>query len=328
MKKIFINLIRNFYSSHKYDFHKDILGLEQQIYFLKQQNEKISNQLISTQRKNIFNEARIYYLENPNKALKYQLELKNLSEYGLAVFPYKQLNTLNSINCDIDKNLEMPFIIHNGKKLFFPSSWTNKQSINTYKNLIEIENILDGDYKEKAPHQYQSKNFRIEGGDVLLDVGCAEGLLSLDSVDRVKKIYLFESDKKWIAPLMATFAPFSEKVEIINKIVSEVNSEKEITLNTILKKDNSDSFFIKMDIEGYETQVVKNSLEFLKSTKKKIKLACCTYHKPNDADKLKFLFESINYKVKFSDGYMFFYFDNNLQVPYFRKGIIRANNYI
>jgi 16S rRNA A1518/A1519 N6-dimethyltransferase RsmA/KsgA/DIM1 with predicted DNA glycosylase/AP lyase activity len=39
-------------------------------------------------------------------------------------------------------------------------------------------------------------------------------------VSGVNRIYMFEYDKEWIAALETTFEPYKDKVEIINKYVS------------------------------------------------------------------------------------------------------------
>ena len=46
---------------------------------------------------------------------------------------------------------------------------------------------------------------RIDENDVLVDVGCAEALLSLDVIEKLKKVYLVESNKMWLYGVKATF---------------------------------------------------------------------------------------------------------------------------
>jgi hypothetical protein len=77
-----------------------------------------------------------------------------------------------------------------------------------------------------------------------------------------------------------------------------------------------------MDIEGHETSVVESSKEFLLE-RQNIRIACCTYHRQNDADTLARIFSDSHYEIEYSDGYMLFIYDE-LRAPYFRKGIIRA----
>jgi hypothetical protein len=194
------------------------------------------------------------------------------------IFPYKQINKIENVQSGYDDSLKLSYVIHNGKKLYFPLS-QNAESI--YKKLIENENITgttEERYREKHPHQYQSDTFFIKEGDVFCDIGCAEALLSLDVIDKVKRVYLVESDPMWLDALKATFKPYRDKVIIIDKLISDVDTETTITLSSLLKNEKESPVFIKMDIEGYETSVIEASKEFLLE-RQNIRIACCTYHK-------------------------------------------------
>jgi len=222
----------------------------------------------------------------------------------------------------------MPFILHNGvKKLYFPKSWSVDQARDNYINYIQVENILGGNYAKKSPHQYQTSNFQINVGDVVLDIGSAEALLSLDVIDIAKKIYIFESDEIWIEPLKATFEPYQDKVVIFNKFVSDKNSATEIRLDSCIEFDKVQSLFIKVDIEGSEKLVLENNKHLFEKNIN-IRVVCCTYHRQNDADIFKVFFESLGYTTEYSDGYMIFIYDNELRAPYFRHGIIRAEKLV
>ena len=78
-----------------------------------------------------------------------------------------------------------------------------------------------------------------------------------------------------------------------------------------------------MDIEGYEVSVLKASENTLNQDFK-INIVCCTYHNQDDAELLSKFFKKISYDFEFSDGYIIFIYDNKLDYPYFRKGLIRA----
>ena len=45
----------------------------------------------------------------------------------------------------------------------------------------------------KSPHSYVNDTFKVEAGDVVLDVGSAEGLFALDNIELATKVYVFES---------------------------------------------------------------------------------------------------------------------------------------
>ena len=71
--------------------------------------------------------------------------------------------------------------------MYFPETYPVNWAEDLYKNYIETENILGGNYKEKSPHQYQTDEFYIKEGDILLDIGSAEALVALDVIEKVKK---------------------------------------------------------------------------------------------------------------------------------------------
>lgn len=263
-----------------------------------------------------------YYSVNPEASFRFQNEIEFLIHNDELIFPYPQTKKLKNIKSGIDNSTRMPYIIHNGKRLYFPNNMAESLAISTYKNFIETECILGGGFREKAPHQYESKTFYVNDGDILLDIGCAEALFALEHIEKVKKVYLIESNPYWADALKATFAPYNNKVTFINKLISDTDSDTCTTLASLLKNDISESIFIKMDIEGYEQMVLKSSIDFL-STLKNIKIACCTYHRQNDFVEISALLNNNGFQIEASDGYMV-YPQGGLQPPYFRNGILRC----
>jgi len=234
-------------------------------------------------------------------------------------FPYPSSKISENPECGVYEGY--PYVVHKGKRLFFPHDTSLSTALSFYVDYIENERIIntEGDY----PHQYQSGSFRIEKGDVLVDIGCAEALLSLDVVDLCSKIYIIECDTKWLEPLRMTFANYLDKVVIINKFISDNKSEDSVSLAEVLKDEVNSSLFIKMDIEGAEVNVLNGSRHFL-STCSKVKLACCTYHRRKDAEVIKSIIEQMGFSYSFSYGYMFTAMNDVVEIPSFRKGVIRA----
>jgi hypothetical protein len=293
----------------KYDLHREDLKLQHQLPYIELR--MITSEILN------------YYEAHPDLAEKYQLELNYLREEKTDIdFPYRRLKRLETIHSGYDKKLKLPYIVHKDKKLYFPSTCPIDHAENVYRSLVENDDILGNGYRKKTPHQYQTEDFPVKETDTLLDVGCAEALFSLDLIDKVKKVYLVESDPDWFAPLNATFESYKDKVKIIPRLVSNVDSDTTITLSSLLKDEELSSLFIKMDIEGYETSVIEASKETL-SKCKDTRIACCTYHLYHDADILSKLFTSMDYETAFSDGYMIAALDVK-KPPYFRKGLIRA----
>ena len=178
----------------------------------------------------------------------------------------------------------------------------------------------------KSPHGYQDKDFKVEDGDVLLDVGCAEAIFALDNIEKVAKAYLFESEHVWRKPLRLTFAPYADKTVIINKLVSERTTRKSIRLvDAVADEMSSDAhFFVKMDIEGWERTVINGNADFFKNAK--VKLSCCVYHRQDDATVIEKMLKDMGYKTRFSEGWMLPTM-NGIHYPYFRHGVIYAQNY-
>ena len=79
-----------------------------------------------------------------------------------------------------------------------------------------------------------------------------------------------------------------------------------------------------MDIEGWERLVIKSNADFLKSAK--VKLSCCVYHRQDDAQVIEMMLKDMGYTTRFSDGYMLPVM-NGIHYPYFRHGVIYAQNY-
>ncbi|NBB22942.1 hypothetical protein GVN20_26535 [Runella sp. CRIBMP] len=310
------NLVNLFVFNYRLEFSK----LHEDVFIL-------SNKLRNTRLELLYFKVLDYYSKNPNPSL--ENELNYLKDLGyISAFPYKRLKSVGNIICKYDQNKKMPYVLHtNSKKLYFPETWTIESMKSQYLNLVETENILGGNYLEKAPHQYQTEYFYAKSTDIVLDIGAAEGLFSLEMVDKVKKIYIYEADDLWVKALKATFEPYQDKVVIVNKYVSDKDSKNEITLTNSLKNESLEGVFVKMDIEGDEIKVISGNKSIFDKLID-IRIACCTYHKKDDAQNIKSLLDFMGYSTEFSDGYVLFFWDENIQAPYFRQGMIRAKKVI
>jgi hypothetical protein len=306
-----------------YTLKKVLYRIERYVYVLRKSPLKKWITLLFSKRSKILFEAIILQYDGSGQ---FQEEIDFMKKQErITVFPYKKIKHLGTVDYGYDTEKNLPYVMHKNRRLYFARSWTEEASVEKYKDFIENENILGGGYREKAPHQYQSESFHVMRSDILLDVGCAEALFALDVIDEVRKVILFESDPIWFEPLKATFGKeINEgKVVLIEKNAGEDNTPQSVTIASVLKNEEYKSLFIKMDIEGNETRVVKSCTDLMKSGKD-IRFSCCTYHRENDAGVLKNIFESNGYQTTFSDGYMLFVHDKHIRRPYFRKGIIRA----
>ena len=268
-----------------------------------------------------------YYAFHQKEALGYQKELELLSRVGkYCVFPYEPEKEMSHIAYGVDRESKMPYVVHKNHTLFFPSCFSAESAVEMYKNYVLVEKLLGVDEAEGAPHQYQSHRVKVEEGDVLYDIGAAEGLFALDNIDKASKVVLLEGDFKWRGALEKTFAPFPDKVKIIGKYVAEINSDASVSLTKLLSEAEGSSFFVKMDIEGCEVSVIRAAKDFLKNTDKVVKFAAASYHKQQDYDELKSLFDQMGYVTESSNGYMLYHLYDTPVPPFFRKGIIRAKN--
>ena len=310
IKKVISNFISNFHFLGKFRLKEDVFSKD--ISF-----NQIRKTLIE-----------FYFDVNKAEASEYAMELNYLrSQNNIPMIPYEQSRKIDyPVYAEFDSKKKLPFVIHKSKRLYFPKDWSLEKSKKQYRYFIERENLLGGNYTPKAPHQCQSESFKIEKGDVLLDIGSAEGLVALDTIEKTKKTFLYESDPIWAAPLKATFEPYKDKVIIINKLVSDTDSQTTTTLSTSIQGLEKETFFVKMDIEGAEEFVIKGNANFFQNNK--IKAACCTYHNANHYNSLKNIFEKWGYSTTPSDGNILCFMDNNFVPPYFRKGLIRATNII
>lgn len=318
--KIFL---RNLFSLMKYDILKEIRDKQSE---LKKANNQISVPNRKILEDNLLKSIQIFYDLNPNP--EFEIELKYITDRNkLEVFPYKLNKSLEFIYGDYDQVKNLPFVWHEDKKLYFPQNWSLPQAKETYKYFIEEENILGGNFKEKSPHQYLSESVNIKDSDIVIDVGAAEALFSLHVIDKVKKVIIIESDNDWIEALKATFEKFSNKVHIINKRISDIDSVSEIKLETCLSNEKIESLFIKIDIEGDEKKIIQANKSLLMKYSD-VRLSCCTYHNKEDAKEIESLLKEYGYHTEFSDGYMIFSYDKSLSIPYFRKGIIRGRKQV
>lgn len=256
------------------------------------------------------------------------LESMPLDNLAAAIFPYPEKNEqLFGTDILTGKEKGLPFVIRSkGRRLFFPAHTLQADALHAYHILIDREGLLGTGTLAKSPHCYQDGDFKVEEGDVLLDVGCAEAVFTLDNIDKVSKAYLFECAPEWHKPLIQTFAPFSDKVVMVNKLVSDRTGRKSTTLLDAVGRERLDEsrFFVKMDIEGSERLVIKGNADFFKAAR--VKLSCCVYHRQDDAQVIGAMLREMGYKTRFSDGYMLPVM-NGIHYPYFRHGVIYAQNF-
>jgi hypothetical protein len=266
-------------------------------------------------RKKIFAHFSSIPEDQVNNEQKEILKYLENNEIRIFSYPFHHKYSPDKIEVFYDQERGMRFVLQDGKRLYFKKRWKENKIKQAYSDLMREQDTY-------SPHRYLSDNFTAESNDVVADIGAAEGNFSLAVIEEVKKIYLFEYDNEWIEALQATFAPWPEKVEIINKYVADRNDDSHIRFDTFFET-KKDVTFLKIDVDGAE-EIVLNSCKGLFSIPVPLKIALCTYHKNDDEKKLTAILKDYGFIITPSKGYMINYYDKKMKAPYLRRGLIRA----
>ena len=259
-----------------------------------------------------------YYSGIPGEPSKeIEVVLDYLRSNPIAVFPYPFQNKYNADEIEVleDKTRDLRYVMLDGKKLYFKKRWSKQRIQHSFNELTKEQDL-------QSPHRYLNENFKIDEGEVLVDIGVAEGNFALGAVEKASRLILFETDKEWIEALNATFEPWKDKVLIVNKFVSDITNATNTTLDDFIGVDEKVTF-LKIDVDGAESRLLKGSQRIL-SEQKPLKVAVCTYHKQNDEKDFTELLSQNGFQTSHSDGFMLFYYDKKMQAPYLRRGLIRA----
>jgi|LakMenE01Jun11ns_1017448.scaffolds.fasta_scaffold9955426_3 hypothetical protein len=235
-----------------------------------------------------------------------------IGRHGIVSCPGEFMLKYKSVNIEVfrDSDNGMPYVMHHGRKLYFPASYDDQKLITLYRSLIIEQDI-------ESAHRYVTSYDELSG-KTLLDIGSAEGIFSLDTIEYTKHVYLFECEEFWIDSLNATFAPWKDKVTIIRKYVGDKSEGNFTTIDDFMKDKSVDDLFLKMDIEGAEKSALKGANQTLKNGKNN-RLAVCVYHRDEDPAFISGLMQSHGYKTQFTNGYI--YWANRLS-----KGVVRCQN--
>lgn len=207
----------------------------------------------------------------------------------------------------------MPFILFEGKKMYYP-----KDYIFPKRNGKEYISDVLYEQGENSPHLYIKNQKDIPKNSIIVDAGVCEGNFALRYVEQAKKIYLVESDPRWIQALERTFYDWKDKTIICNKFLTSYDSRQSITLDSLVQEEID---FLKMDIEGAETDALLGGKHVLQSSC--AKCAVCSYHRQNDEENIRFILEALGYQTSVSSGYMFYIYDENIcDTMDFRRGVV------
>ena len=237
----------------------------------------------------------------------------NVSLSELIYFLFKP--TIHSIakkhilKIDKKENFEIT-LINYPNKVFWPKEFS----------IDRLNQVIAETFDTKDWHYYQKKNTVVEDGEIVLDIGTAEGLFPITIIDKCSHIYMVEPSKIFNNCLNQTFNFFSEKVTILNTAVgnedgiilfdensldgminTKSTNDNNVTINkidTLFK--NKRITYLKADIEGFELEMLKGAEQTIKAYKPKI--AITTYHTENNPEEIISLITGFvpeyNYYVK------------------------------
>lgn len=192
-----------------------------------------------------------------------------------------------------DEECQMIFVPYKGRRMYFPVSWDGQKVVEYYRSVVSEQD-------ERSPHSYLHEGYQVQAGDVVVDVGAAEGIFALDVIDVASKVYLIEADKEWIEALQQTFREDGDKVQIIYGFADCIAEGDRVTLDSLFDEEVN---YIKMDIEGYEKPALLGAERVLRESKKLV-CAICAYHCKEDEAWIRNCLEQYGFMTDVSGGYM------------------------
>lgn len=243
----------------------------------------------------------------------------------LRMFPYEKVREFPAIEVCFDQAKGLPYVVHDGKRLYYPAAWGTGTITYNYLNSVAVEGILGGGCLAKSPHNYLDARFPVRDGAVVCDFGAAEGLVGWHLAERASRIVIGECDEKWLPPLKATFEPYAEKTVFVTEPLGMGGGGGSCL--RVLEKLRADlnprmPFFLKFDIEGAERFAIREAEGFFRD-QGDVTVACAAYHRHDDGKQLEELFRGWGYETAFSNGAMLVLPDR-LVPPYFRPGVVYA----
>ncbi|MFA5974181.1 MAG: FkbM family methyltransferase [Lentimicrobiaceae bacterium] len=259
-----------------------------------------------------------YYKKFDQKTLHPEIKecLNYLKYHKYSAFPYKWTQKYDNLMPEVyfDDENQTYYNLFNGKKMYFPKHYSRSMVIWAVRSILKEQDI-------NSPHIYLTSDFQLEPGSIVLDAGVAEGNFALTVVEQAKRLYLVECDSEWMQALKLTFAPWKDKVVFVEKFMSDKPGNTTTSIDTLLIAEESESYFIKMDIEGYE-KLALAGMKNLIASGRPIKMNVCTYHHPNDLIDIEKVVKSYGFEWHVSEGFVLYSLPG--EQPTFRKVLIRA----
>lgn len=272
---------------------------------------------LSIRDKRLLDRMNRYFNSHDTEKRIYREELEFLNKVqSLVMIPYDFSLEIDQGLIEVKKDYkkELLYVTHKDRHLYFPKNLSAERIQNIYKSLCAEQN-------SRSPHCYFTDQFTYSAKDTFFDVGCAEGIVSLEVIETVNSVVLFEGDLFWIEALSATFEPWKDRVTIVPKYVSDHLSDSTTTIDQLLYGIQG-PILIKIDVEGNEAEVLNGAVKILE--KDSTRVVCCTYHKYEDSERFRKFFQTKGYQTEYSRGFMLLQNEKFQKPPFFRKGLIRS----
>jgi hypothetical protein len=242
--------------------------------------------------------------------------LKYLRYNKFSPFPYKWTHKYDNLLPEVfhDEANNCFFILFEGKKMYFPKPFKEDHVIWAVRSMLKEQD-------PHSPHLYLTDDFQIDQDSIIIDAGVAEGNFALSVIEKAKKLFLIECEKEWIDALKLTFSPWKDKVIFIEKYMSDQESETTVSIDSLVKPEPGEKYFIKLDIEGFEKKALTGMVKLIASGNN-IRMDVCTYHHQEDFNDISEWFNKAGFIWEASPGHVLFFQPG--EEPSFRKVLIRA----
>lgn len=138
-------------------------------------------------------EEAIYFTKKNIKNNEQKEALRWIRKNSLSMYPYdfKKAYKENDIEVFNDDEADLKYVLYKNQRVYFKRGMSERTIREAFNN-----SLLEQD--ENSPHRYLGSSQIKLKNKIVADIGAAEGNFSLDIVNDVRKIYIFESDFGWI----------------------------------------------------------------------------------------------------------------------------------
>lgn len=210
-------------------------------------------------------------------------------------YPFYDEYINDDISVYYDEAVHLYYGICFGRRMYLSRQYDTPGKARHYLRYVCMEQ------DDRSPHCYLTEHFRMDKGDIGIDIGAAEGIFALQVIEDVAHIYLIEADADWCEALKVTFSENQDKVTIIQGYVSDTDQGMNLSIDKVFENQKID--FIKMDIEGAEIKALHGAKQLVQRCRPK--MAVCTYHNAEDEKEIRAWIEAVgDYGVCNSPGYV------------------------